>query len=151
MPTVKAEVVIDAPHERVWEFVTALRYLQVWMDDVEAVSGMSAPEPAAGTTFSVTRRGRRDAESWTVVDWSPPNRMRVTDDGRPTQIAVNLEPDDNRTRVSLLWESSAWRGSVPRLLPAFGQRQAPERSLARLKELIDLNQDIKLLHGMGDE
>ncbi|MDQ5850850.1 MAG: SRPBCC family protein [Chloroflexota bacterium] len=151
MPTIRQTEVLNAPPERVWEFVTALRYLPVWMADVAAVREISTPQTAAGTTYTLVRRGRRDPETWIVADWEPPRRVRLSEVRRHIQLVLELEPDAQGTRLSMQQEWPSNRGLLDRLLPPTARRQALERSLARLKELVALNQDIKLLYGMGDE
>ena len=151
MPTITHEQVLNAPTERVWEFITALRYLPVWMADVTSVREISTPQTAAGTTWSMVRRGRHNLESWIVADWEPPRRMRLAEYRRDIQLTLRLEPDTDGTRLSIEYEWPSNRGLLDRLLPPTGHRHALERSLARLKELIDLNQDIKLLYGMCHE
>ena len=150
MPAITQAQLLNAPVERVWEFVTALRYLPVWLADVNSVREISTPQTGAGTTWHMRRRGRHDDESWIVADWDPPRRVRLAEYRRDIQLVLQMEPDAEGTRLSMEY---AWpsRGLLDRLLSPAGRRRMLERSLARLKELIDLNQDIKLLYGMGDE
>ena len=151
MPAIRQTEVLNAPPERVWAFVTTPRYLPVWMAGVTAVREISTTETAAGTTFTMTRRGRHDPEMWIVADWVPPRRVRLSEIRRDIQLVLELEPDAQGTRLSMQQEWPSNRGLLDRLLPPTARRQALERSLARLKELVALNQDIKLLYGMGDE
>ena len=150
MPAITQEQLLNAPVERVWEFVTAVRYLPVWLADVTSVREISTPQTGAGTTWRMRRRGRHDDESWIVADWDPPRRVRLAEYRRDIQLILRIEPDSEGTRITIEY---AWpsRGLIDHLLPPAGRRHMLERSLARLKELIDLNQDIKLLYGMGDE
>ena len=151
MPTVSHHVLLNAPRERVWAFVTALRYLPLWMVDIATVEGISTTETTAGTTYSVVPRGSHHPEAWIVAEWNPPRQMRWTEYRRRIDLEFELENEgqDTRLRVGRTWPSR--NGILDRLLPPRSQQQTLERSLARLQELVALNQDIKLLHGMGDE
>ena len=151
MPTIQDEVVLNAPPGRLWEFPTALRYHPLWMADVSSLQAISTSETVAGTTYTVMRRGRHGPESWIVAELDPARFLRLSEYRRDVHLRFRLEPlgEGTRLNVEYAWPS---RGSLlDRLLPQAAQQRMLERSLARLKELVTLNQDIKLLYGMGDE
>ena len=151
MPAIQHEVVLNAPPERLWEFLTALRYHPLWMADVASVQAISTPETAAGTTYTVMRRGRHGPESWIVGELDPGRFLRLSEYRRDVHLRFRLEPlgEGTRLHVEYAWPSRG--GLLDRLLPRAAQQRTLVRSLARLKELVALNQDIKLLYGMGDE
>ncbi len=151
MLTVKQEVFLNALPGRVWQFITALRYLPQWLDGVASVQAISDPWTSAGTTFSALRRGGRQDESWLVAEWEAPHRLRLLEYRRKREFIFLLSLDRDGTRLSMQYNWPSERGLLGRLLPATAQRQMVTRSLARLQEIIKLNQDLKLLHGMGDE
>src|SRR3954451_6402422 len=149
MTTVTHSVELNAPVERVWAFVTALRYLPAWLDGWSAVREISTPATAAGTTMVVNRGRRHDHEDWIVAEWHPPGHLRLTEYRPDIQLVMELTPSGAGTHLTLHYTWPA-RG-LDRLFTATGQRQALQHSLAKLRQMVVLNQDIKLLHGMGDE
>ena len=151
MPAISAEVIVNGAPQRVWDFVTALPYLRVWMAGVVGVTAISTPETAAGTTFELARRGAHRPEEWVVADYDPPRRLRLAEYRQNRQLVLRLEPVAAGTRVLVEEEWPGRRGLLDRLMPPTRQRRALQQSLARLRELVRLNQDIKFLHGMGDE
>jgi uncharacterized protein YndB with AHSA1/START domain len=50
MPTVDHDILLQAPPDRIWAFITALRYLPLWLVAVEAVQSISTAQTQAGTT-----------------------------------------------------------------------------------------------------
>ncbi len=151
MPGVTQNVFLNAAPERLWDFITALRYLPSWMVDIAAVRDISTPQIAAGTTFTLVRRRRHDPEEWIVADWKPPRRLRLVEYRRGMELIVEMEPVENGTRLSLHVDAGKPHGLFAHLLPSASRRRTLQASLARLQELVALNGDIKLLHGMGDE
>lgn len=151
MPTIKQQVSLNAHPRRVWDFITALRYLPVWMDGLASVQAISDPQAAAGTSFTALRRGSHTDESWLVADWEAPRRLRLIEYHRNLEFILELEPDRSGTRLSLRYTWPSRRGILDRLFAPKAEQQMVERTLARLQEAISLNRDIKLLQGMGDE
>ena len=150
MPVVQVDVSIGAAPDRVWAFVTALRYLPLWLEDVAAVQTISTAQTQAGTTFELARsRGR--VEPWIVLDWEPPRSCRLTEYHQDLHLRLRCAPTTAGTQLSAAWEWPAPRGLLQRLRSTAPQRQMLQRSLQRLTALFDLNRDIRLLHGMGDE
>jgi hypothetical protein len=150
MPVVKIDRPISAAPDRVWAFVTALRYLPLWLEDVAAVQSISTAQTQAGTTFELVRsRGR--AEPWIVLDWEPPCSCRLTAYHEDLHLRLHCAPSAAGTQLSAQWDWPPPRGLFQRLRSTAPQRQMLERSLLRLTTLFDLNRDIRLLHGMGDE
>ena len=151
MSAVSHEQQVNAAPARVWEFITALRYLPVWMDGVTSVRAISDPSGSAGTTFTIIRRGRHEDESWIVAEYEPPRQVRLVEYRRNHELILLLQPDPVGTclRMEYTWPST--RGILDRILRPTTQQQMVERSLARLREMFSLNQDIKLIYGMGDE
>jgi hypothetical protein len=132
--------------------MTTLRYLPLWLVDTEAVRAISTPQTQAGTTFEVIRaRSRGHVEHWIVMDWEPPRSLRLTEYHEDIHLRLRLEPDAAGTRLHAALEWPSPRGLFARFFPPTAQRHLLARSLQRLGELIDLNRDIRLLHGMGDE
>jgi hypothetical protein len=151
MPEVSQEIVLNAVPSRVWEFVTTLRHLPRWMDGIASVQAISDPKASIGTTFTAVRRGRPGDETWLVAEWEAPHRLRLLEYHRKLELIIDLAPARDGARMRLQYNWPSERGILDRLFRPTAQRQMVERSLARLQELIKLNQDIKLLHGMGDE
>lgn len=151
MPTLTDEVILNAPARRVWAFITALRYLPRWLEGVASVQAISDAQPTDGTTFTVLRQGKRDDESWLVAEAEAPRRLRLIEYRRNREFLLLLEDIREGTRLSMRYTWPEERGLFGRFFPPTSQRQMVARTLARLKDLIALNQDLKLLHGMGDE
>jgi len=148
MATIAHSVEINASPERVWEMLTALRYLHLWLGDVAAVQKISMPNVQADTTFDLVQAGSTRT-SWTVSAWQPPQQLRFSTAEGDTQYSFMLEPTAHGTQLTMEYQKTA-RG-LGRLLPAAGQRRLVQSSLARIKELITFNRDIALIHGVGDE
>lgn len=151
MPLVTRETLLDIPRERAWAFLTAPRFYPVWIEDIVSVQAISTPVVAAGTTFALARRGRHDQEAWIVVEWEPLRHARLVEYRRGTYLIFDLEAQAERTRVQIEYGQPASRGLLSRLMPPSGLQRAVERMIPRLHEIFALNQDIKLLYGMGDE
>jgi uncharacterized protein YndB with AHSA1/START domain len=150
MSVVELDITIHASPDRVWAFVTALRYLPLWLEDVAAVQAISTAQTQAGTTFEMVRT-RGQVESWIVLDWEPPRACRLTEYHQDTHLRLRCAPVKAGTQLSAHWEWRASRGLIQRLRSNAPQRQMLERSVGRLAALFDLNRDIRLLHGVGDE
>jgi uncharacterized protein YndB with AHSA1/START domain len=151
VPSVRRELLLDAPPDRVWAFLTAPRFYPIWMGDVVLVQAVSTPVVAAGTTFVMARRGRHDQESWIVAEWEPPRHVRLVEFRRGTYLIFDLDARDASTRLQIEYGLPASRGLLGRMMPPVGLQRAVERMTERLTEIYTLNQDIKLLYGMGDE
>jgi len=149
--TVEAERTLYAPVNRVWALITTLRYLQVWFSDIAAVQAISTAQTQAGTRFELLRRGQRDAEQWIVAEWEPEQYVRLTAYHRDVHLNFRLKAEGANTQLKLEHAYPNALGIVGRLLPPTRQKALLQVSLNRLHELITLNQDIKLLYGMGDE
>jgi hypothetical protein len=151
VPSVKYETLFDIPPDRAWAFLTALRFYPVWMEDVVSIQAVSTPVVAAGTTFVLARRKRHDQEAWIVADWEPQRHVRLVEFRRGTYLTFDLEAHEAGTRVQIEYGLPASRGLLGRLLPPIGLQRAIEHMVEQLTEMFVLNQDIKLLYGMGDE
>lgn len=151
MPSVQQTVDLNAPPERVWAFITALRYLPLWLAGVTEVRVIFLPETQPGTRFEVVRAGQRDVEQWLVMDWEPSRHLRLTEYRRDEQLRFWLTPGNLGTELR---GEAAWpgtRGLLDRFLPQPQRKHMLARSLGQLQQLIRFNRDIRLLHGMGDE
>lgn len=134
---------------RTWEMITALRYLHLWFADVEAVASISTHDVQQGTTFVVTSANAKN-HRWIVAECQPPQRLCFHEKDRDAHWIFDLESSEQGTFVSLThqWSPS---GLAARLMPSTFVHRIVRESLYRLKELIDFNRDIALLHGIGDE
>jgi hypothetical protein len=121
------------------------------MDGVVSVQAIGDPRASAGTTFNASRRDRHQDESWIVAEYEAPHRMCLVEYRRNREIMLLLQPERDGTRLSMRYTWPSERGILDRILRPTAQQQMVERSLARLQEMFSLNQDIKLLYGMGDE
>lgn len=144
------EIVVNAAVARVWAFITALRYLPLWLDGVTSVQPAAAITQS-GTQFAIVRAGQHGPpETWIVADWEPPRHVRYTEYRRNVQLVFRLSPLDQQTRVHATLDAPTVSGVLARLLPD-RSGAALDRSLARLHEICMLNRDIRLLRGVGDE
>lgn len=144
-------IVVNAAVERVWDFVTALRYLSLWWDGAQNVQNISTAHVQSGTRFDVVRRGQHGPpETWIVADWEPARHLRYTEFRRNLQFELFLTAAGPNTEIRAVY-SAPGPGAVLARLLADRHGAALARSLARLHELYRFNRDIKLLRGMGDE
>jgi uncharacterized protein YndB with AHSA1/START domain len=149
MPEVIQTIDIHASPERVWDMVTALRYLPLWLEGIASVSAISTPESAAGATFELTRKGSSARGSWIVAEWNPGQFVRLTEYRHDLHYIFELAPIAGGAQLTLTYR---WpQRGLAKLLPPTAQRRLVQRSLTKLKELMDFNRDIALLHGIGDE
>ena len=149
MATVYDQIELNAPPERVWAMITALRYLQLWFADVAAVEAISTPHTAAGTRFELRRANGHAREPWMVAEATPLQHLRFSSMRADVHWIFTLESAGQRTRLTLEYR---WRTrGIERFLPHGAQQRLVRNSLTRLNELIVFNRDIALLHGVGDE
>lgn len=150
MPSVHQATLLNATPERVWAWLAAPRFYPLWMDGV-AAAAVSTVEVGPGTTFTIVREQRQAEEAWIVAEWDLPRRMRLAAYRTDLQLIFRLEatPDGTHLVIEQAWPAS--RGLLSRLVPPRSQQRGLERTVSRLREIFALNQDIKLLHGMGDE
>jgi uncharacterized protein YndB with AHSA1/START domain len=151
VPSIQRELLLNAPQDRVWAFLTTPRFYPIWMEDVVSVQAISTAVIGPGTTFVLARRRRHAQESWIVADWEPPRRLRLAEYRLGTSLIFVLEPQAEGTRLWLEHSVPPSRGLLGRLMPPVRLQRTVEHMLARLAELFTFNQDIKLLYGMGDE
>ena len=105
-PTAEAEVFVDAPPERVWEFVTDLDLLASWSSEYQGGEWLDrASGPALGARFR--GRNRHDVigewESVSYVVEYEPHRVfawAVSDPDNPAAVwRFELTPHERGTRV----------------------------------------------------
>lgn len=154
MPTSEHTALLPASAQRVWDFVTTVRYWPVWLSGVSAIRAVSTASTGAGTTFEVERVGQHQRDPWIVAEWEPPRRVRFTDYHADIQLSFVVAPAEASSELRVVVEWRRPRGPLGSLLAAGvpgGQwaRGLPA-SLARLKDIVVFNHDIKLLHGAGD-
>lgn len=148
MPTITDAITINAAPDRVWDMLTALRYLHLWLAGVARVQALSTPPTALDTQFDLVRVGSAQT-TWVVSAWQPVQHVGFSTVEGDAHYRFTLEPTGTGTLLTMETQRSL-RG-LARLLPAATQRRLVTTSLARLKELIVLNRDIALIHGVGDE
>lgn len=151
MPTAQATTTVSASPDRVWSFITALRFIPQWLDGTRAVHSITTAHTAPGTRFELLREGIREPTRWIVADWQPPTRLRYTEYDRDWQLWIALDPTGLTTRLTLSLDRPAPGGLLARLLPDRAAQSLVERSARRLSDIFALNRDIRLLHGVGDE
>jgi uncharacterized membrane protein len=142
LPSIRAEVEVDAPIERVWAVLADIERQPDWMHDLKAVELTTAPPHGVGTRGI----GRVRAYGITVSDpveitaFEPPVLFGLRHDGFVRgKGTIRLEViDRDSTRVR--WEEQL----VPRILPALGAtilatafRPIYQRDLVRLAELVE--------------
>jgi uncharacterized protein YndB with AHSA1/START domain len=150
MTTIAQDVLLNAPPERVWSFVTAPRYWRTWLADVHSVRSITTPNMAAGTRFEVLRVGAHRGEQWIVAEWQPHDHVRFTEYHKNVQLVFDLAAASDSTQLHLTY-SAPQRGWLNQLLFTRAQQRALKQSVARLREMVKLNQDIKLLYSIGGE
>jgi len=151
MPSIQQATVLNATPERVWAWLAAPRFYGAWMDGVATARAVSSGEVGPGTTFTIVWEHRQLEEAWIVAEWDLLRRMRLTAYRTDRQFIFQLEtvPDGAHLVIEQAWPVS--RGILSRLAPPRSQQRGLERTVSRLRAIFALNQDIKLLHGMGDE
>lgn len=151
MPSVQQTILLNATRERVWTWLAAPRFYGLWMDGVAAVRTASRGEAGPGMTFVIVRKQRQVQEDWIVAEWNSFRRMRLTAYRTDHQLIFGLNdaPEGTQLAIEQTWPAS--RGLLSRLAPSRSQQHRLDRTASHLHAIFVLNQDIKLLHGMGDE
>jgi len=106
-PTVEVSVHIDAPIEKVWEFVSDPTLMPELSDELQAVEWLEGDSvPVVGARFA-GRNSHPSLGEWTTTSYivvcDPPRRFAwaVEDPDRPSATwRFVLTPDDNGTRLS---------------------------------------------------
>ena len=106
-PTVEVSLHIDAPIEKVWEFVSDPTLMPELSDELQAVEWLEGDSvPVVGARFA-GRNSHPSLGEWTTTSYivvcDPPSRFAwaVEDPDRPSATwRFVLAPDDNGTRLS---------------------------------------------------
>jgi hypothetical protein len=137
MPVVDYAITLTAAPDRVWQHITSLPDLPVWLDGVAAVRSISTPQTQAGTRFELLRAGQRSAEQWIVLDWQPVRSLRLTEYHQDLHLRLRLEPLPEGTRLHAEQEWRATRGLLQRFRSTAPQERSLKVSLERLKRWIE--------------
>jgi uncharacterized protein YndB with AHSA1/START domain len=145
--TLRTEVELDAPPEKVWEVVVDPHRLEQWVTTHSALGAGAPRELEQGSSFEQKLRlgGRPFKVTWTVTDCERPRNVSWSGDGPAgsrARVRYTLEPlDGGRTRFGYENEFELPGGPLGRLAGrAVGDRLArreAERSLANLKALVE--------------
>lgn len=143
-------VVLPVPVKRVWQFVTDVRDWPKWLNDVQAVRGVTMPNIQAGMRFEVLRSGQHDAETWIVAEWEPGIHVRFAEFREDIQLVLHLMPLGTESKLHVQVAYPQPRGLLANMLvrrtPGARWAQALESSVGKLNNIFVFNQDIKLLH-----
>lgn len=109
MTKIEKEIIIDAPVERVWEFLADREKLASWMMNIEG-------EVVSGETFRFVSEPRNKWDGVIVCrvkEMDPPKKFVFGWEhnviGGETTVSITLESDGNSTRLSLVhdgWENT---------------------------------------------
>ena len=139
LPTVEAEIFIDAPPERVWELVTDIVLMGEWSPEYDGGDWLDG---ATGAVAGARFRGRnsRDGREWesvsTVIE-AEPNRSFAWAVGEPDNASAtwrfDLTPVRNGTRVRQHVQLGPGPSGLTRRIAEVPDREA-EVVAARVKE-----------------
>jgi len=136
-------VVIDAPIDRVWGFVSDIEGQTRWMHDMKSVR-MSTPGPIrVGSRGEATVRmyGLSATDPVTVTAFEPPNRFAIRHDGSFSGAGTfRLERGADGTTTIVRWDETLVAPVLPHLgaivtTPVF--RHVFQRDLERLRDLVE--------------
>jgi uncharacterized protein YndB with AHSA1/START domain len=142
MIVVEESIVIDAPPEDVFAFVTDFRHSPEWQDTALEIRKVTDGPVRVGTRFEGIRKvmGRKMEVAVEFVSYEPSSHARWTLSGGPMsgQVSYHLEPTPGGTRVTNTIELR--RSGFPRLaspLIAAAIRRDVRSAQPRLKELLE--------------
>jgi uncharacterized protein YndB with AHSA1/START domain len=136
-------IVIDAPIERVWAFVSDIEGQPRWMHDMKTVRMLTPGPTRVGSRGEATVRmfGVSSADPVTVTAFDPPTTFAVSHEGSFAGSGVfRLEPGADGTTTIVHWDETLAAPVLPHLAavvttPVF--RHVFERDLERLRDLIE--------------
>lgn len=103
MTRVESSILVNAPSDEVWEFISDIDRLPEWAPDINRVAYESDGEIGEGTVYRESGgSGPRDAESeWKITEWDPPRRQVHRTDEGPLKLRVTfeLDPSNGYTRL----------------------------------------------------
>jgi hypothetical protein len=149
------EIMLPALPERVWNWVTAVKFWPLWINGVAHVQAISTAEPQLGTTFEVQRVGQHKTEQWIIAEWEVGRSVRFTEYHQNIQLGFNAAPNGAGAQLQLQVEwpnSSGMLGFLAaKMTPGGRWARSLASSSSSLIDLFVFNRDIKLLYGMGEE
>ena len=113
-----AEITIGKPIDRVWEFVSNIENLALWVEGIEAPEQTPDGPIGAGTTYhsKYNYRGKSFDMDHEIYEFEPPNRLdtRSIEGPFPYDVTMVLAEADGGTSVSNMVEagSDSWMTSV---------------------------------------
>jgi carbon monoxide dehydrogenase subunit G len=147
MPRVESSVVVEAPPERVWAFVSDVSRCPEWVTFADEMGHIDAGDPGEG--FRYVEYGGlgpiRSESDWEIVEFDPPRRqVHVGDMGiMQPELTITVEPEGEGTR----WTQTVEFEALPRLRPVgwllerlvIRRRMARglERTMTAGKELVE--------------
>ena len=100
-----AEITIGKPIDRVWEFVSNIENLALWVEGIEAPEQTPDGPIGAGTTDhrKYNYRGKSFDMDHEIYEFEPPNRLdtRSTEGPFPYDVTMVLAEADGGTSVSI--------------------------------------------------
>jgi hypothetical protein len=120
-PSVDTLIVIDAPLEHVWTWVSDIDRQPLWMHEMKSVRLLTPPPVRVGTRAEATVRilGISVTDPVTIAEWSPPRRFAVRHEGLFTGGGViELEPGADGTTTIVRWSETLIAPVLPHLAAA---------------------------------
>jgi uncharacterized protein YndB with AHSA1/START domain len=148
MSTVNAEIVIDAPIDRVWETIMDPGRLADWVTIHKSVENFARPPLRPGATMDQTMsvRGITFRVHWRLAELDPPHHARWEGQGPAHSAALiryELSSEDDRTTFRYTNEFHPPGGRLGSVAGRFIVGATSERearsSLSRLKALLEGN------------
>ena len=133
MPRVESSVVVEAPPERVWAFVSDVGRCPEWVTFADEMRHVDEGDPGEG--FRYVEYGGlgpiRSESEWAIVEFDPPRRqVHVGDMGiMKPELTITVEPEGEGTR----WTQTVAFEALPRLRPVgwLLERLVIRRGMAR--------------------
>lgn len=135
-------VEIDAPAERVFEYVAEPERMHEWVGGLVEFRPLGpGPELGSRGVQVVTMAGRQWELESEITRYEPPRELdaRLVHNGFESLASYRLEESDGRTRVTTTMETE-YKQAFARLLAGVVTRQAQkklEADLARLKQVVE--------------
>ena len=130
---------VNAPADKVFDFIDTPRNVPKWAAGITSVSDIRESEGRIGDTMKATYSvmGMRLSMIWAITEYERPTKLRIyARGGIGGNMSFFLEPGEDTTRV--IWEvdySVGW-GPLGKLMDALFVRRMSERNSERTLEAL---------------
>jgi carbon monoxide dehydrogenase subunit G len=105
MISLEASVVVNAPPEKVWNFMSNLDTMVQWSPGVLEVKWQSPISVGSNAVVTAQRLGKRTLADMKITDWEPTHKLGVETRSRASKVSgvvtITMEPlEGDKTRLT---------------------------------------------------